>query len=47
MTGAGEAVVHAVKLLDVTVDGAGTVQYRGNPKIIKKISGVGDIEPLS
>lgn len=46
MTGAGDAVVHAVKLLDVTVEGAGTVQYRGNPKIIKKISGVGDIEPL-
>ncbi len=46
MTGAGDAVVYVVKLLDVTVEGAGTVQYRGNPKIIKKISGVGDIEPL-
>lgn len=46
MTGAGDVVVHAVKLLDVTVEGAGTVQYRGNPRIIKRISGVGDIEPL-
>lgn len=47
MTGAGDVAVHAVKLLDVTVEGAGTVRYRGNPKIIKKISGVGDIEPLT
>lgn len=46
MTGAGDAVVHAVKLLDVTVDGAGTVRYKGNPKLIKKIAGVGDIEPM-
>lgn len=46
MTGSGDVVVYAVKLLNVTVDGAGTVRYKGNPRIIKKISGVGDIEPL-
>jgi len=46
MAGAGDVSVHAVKLLDVTVDGAGTVHYKGNPRIVKKVSGVGDIEPL-
>jgi len=46
MAGAGDVSVHAVQLLDVTVDGAGTVHYKGNPGIVKKVSGVGDIEPL-
>ncbi len=42
MTGAGKADVYATDKLDVTISGAGSVNYYGEPKEVRKtISGVG------
>lgn len=44
LTGAAAAEVFASESLDVSVSGAGSVEYRGNPeKITKHVSGAGSI----
>ncbi len=41
LSGVGSASVHAVKELDVTIAGVGTVEYSGDPKVTKQIRGIG------
>jgi len=43
VSGAGKAVVNALKSLKVEIAGAGVVNYLGDPKIEQEISGVGRI----
>lgn len=47
MEGAGDAKVFATDTLHANIDGAGSVFYKGTPKITKEISGVGEVELLS
>ncbi|MCB9538503.1 MAG: DUF2807 domain-containing protein [Myxococcales bacterium] len=46
ISGAGDAQVHAQRVLDVSVSGAGKVRYRGDPNITKAISGAGSVDKL-
>jgi len=46
INGQGQATVQTLQELDVNINGAGIVQYYGNPKIHQKISGSGEIIPL-
>jgi hypothetical protein len=41
--GAGETVVFAARTLDVTLTGAGSIRYRGNPQVTSRISGIGSV----
>ena len=43
--GAGEAHVNVSERLDVTVQGAADVVYRGDPVVIKQIDGAGEVRP--
>ncbi|HEV3237385.1 MAG TPA: head GIN domain-containing protein [Gemmataceae bacterium] len=43
-SGAGRAVVNVSDILDVSVSGAGSVEYLGSPKVKKSISGVGSVK---
>jgi len=46
VAGAASVEVYATEQLDVTVSGAGSVTYRGNPKVVNKhVSGVGSVSP--
>ena len=46
VTGAASVEVYATEQLDVTVSGAGSVTYSGNPKVVNKhVSGVGSVSP--
>lgn len=42
--GAGDAVVRVSDRLDVTVGGAGSVEYIGDPQVTRDVSGAGDVE---
>lgn len=46
ISGAGIAEVNASEVLDVKIEGVGTVKYYGQPKITQEISGAGEIIPL-
>ncbi len=46
ISGAGEASVNCAKKLDVALSGACSLQYKGNPKIEKRISGLGTISSV-
>jgi hypothetical protein len=41
VSGAGDATVWATDTLDVRIPGVGNVYYHGNPRVTKKLSGVG------
>ncbi len=43
MSGAGKAYINAKTALSVEISGAGLVEYMGNPKLDKDISGVGKV----
>lgn len=43
VSGAGRVLVHAEKILRVSLSGAATVEYIGNPQVTEEISGVGRI----
>jgi hypothetical protein len=43
LSGAGSAYVTAKDTLDATINGAGLVEYHGNPVVNQKINGVGKI----
>ncbi len=43
VSGAGSAVVHAKKILNASVSGVGSIEYLGNPKVKKRVSGIGTI----
>jgi hypothetical protein len=44
VSGAGRAVVHAERTLDIRISGAGTVEYLGNPQVTQTISGAGRVK---
>jgi hypothetical protein len=44
--GAGDAEVNVSDTLDVTVEGAADVAYRGDPRVTSDISGAGDIRQI-
>lgn len=44
ISGAGDAEVHVLNFLKVDVSGSATVNYKGNPQVVKEISGAGDVE---
>jgi putative autotransporter adhesin-like protein len=44
VAGAASIIVYVTEQLDVTVSGAGSVKYRGNPKTVNKsVSGIGSV----
>jgi len=43
INGVGKAIVWAVEELDVRVTGIGSVEYYGNPRVTKSVSGLGSI----
>ena len=43
ITGTGDVAVAASDSLDVSIVGAGSVTYEGDPEIMQEISGVGDV----
>jgi hypothetical protein len=43
LSGAGRAEVYVNQLLDVTISGAGSVYYKGQPTIIQNITGSGSL----
>jgi len=43
VSGAGKALINAVKTLKVEISGAGVVKYVGNPKVEQDITGVGKV----
>ncbi len=43
VSGTGDADVYATAKLDVSINGVGSIRYRGNPVISRQITGVGDI----
>ncbi|MFO7722707.1 MAG: head GIN domain-containing protein [Bacteroidales bacterium] len=45
MSGAGSAYITAIDSLDATINGAGLIEYHGNPVINQDINGVGKIRP--
>ena len=46
LLGTGRADVAASSTLSVDLDGIGTVRYRGSPRVMKHISGLGRVEPM-
>lgn len=47
VSGAGKASVNATRVLDVAISGAGSVDYVGDPKVTRDISGAGTIKRRS
>jgi hypothetical protein len=43
VSGAGKAVVNAANSLEVDISGAGAVEYLGDPKVKRSISGIGKV----
>ena len=46
VSGSGSASVHAKGQLNVTITGGGSIRYRGNPHIVKSISGAGKLKRI-
>jgi len=46
-SGTGNSKIWAVNTLNVTLSGTGNIFYKGDPEIIKTITGTGNIKPLS
>jgi hypothetical protein len=44
VSGAGRVVVNAQRTLDVSLSGAGNVEYVGNPKVTKHVTGMGQVK---
>jgi hypothetical protein len=44
LSGLGSATVYVIEELDVHISGAGSVNYRGNPRITQNVSGIGKLE---
>jgi hypothetical protein len=47
VSGAGKAVVNAASSLEVDISGAGAVEYLGDPKVKRSISGIGKVRRRS
>lgn len=43
ISGSGEASLHAAETLSAVIDGAGTVRYRGNPRVTQDVRGAGEV----
>lgn len=46
LAGSGDATVWATQTLEATVDGAGSLRYRGSPAVRQQIAGAGSIDQL-
>lgn len=46
MSGASDASIDCQDSLDVTINGAGSLKYRGSPSVRQSISGVGSVERI-
>ena len=46
INGAGKATINASNALDVLINGGGTVDYIGNPKVTQKITGAGNVNKI-
>lgn len=46
ISGSGSANVWVTKVLRADISGSGSIWYKGDPAIIRKISGVGSVSPL-
>lgn len=44
ISGAGDISVHAVRTLDITASGAGSIKYKGTPVVNKSVTGLVSIE---
>ena len=42
--GVGSGSVYATETLHATIEGVGTIRYRGNPKVTKYINGIGSVK---
>lgn len=47
LTGACEMEMNVLKDLNANISGAGTIRYKGSPKVTSDISGVGDISAVN
>jgi hypothetical protein len=47
LSGMGSATVHARDRLDVTISGAGSVQYVGDPEVEQQVTGLGRVRRIS
>lgn len=47
ITGSGNVEINAAKAVEVHLSGSGDLYYKGNPSILQKITGSGNIKPLS
>jgi hypothetical protein len=43
-SGVGRAIVNAAKKLDVSISGAGSVEYIGSPQVTQQVSGIGTVK---
>lgn len=43
LSGVGDVDVHVTELLDAAIDGAGQIDFRGDPEVTRRIDGVGSI----
>jgi hypothetical protein len=46
LSGMGSATVHARDRLDVTISGAGSVEYAGDPEVEQQVTGVGRVRRI-
>jgi hypothetical protein len=46
ISGLGSARVHVTGTLHATVSGSGSIRYVGNPRVEKRVTGLGNVEPL-
>lgn len=46
LIGSGNALLKVKDTLNATIDGAGTIRYKGNPKVEENIGGSGSIIPM-
>ncbi len=46
ISGAGDAIIHAEKILRVNISGSSDIRYSGSPEISQKVSGHGSVSPL-
>ena len=45
--GAGSSIVNVTDLLNAVISGVGDIEYTGNPKVNKQISGTGNIQKIT
>lgn len=46
ISGLGSATVWAVETLDATISGAGNIEYRGDPQVTQRVTGLGAVSAM-